>query len=750
MAKLGIDLGTANSAAAVVFDIDKKNPVTIEPSDGTLFLDLVFPSYVAFNRKGEVSVAGLLARERYFSGQSDLVVRHFKRLIGRPYDHVIEQISKGDRAFSEFQGRIKRSTDGLILVTVGERDISVIEIASHLLRKIVNDAQILFQNRGENIDSVAISLPAGFDDSQRQATIEAAKLAGLKGINIQVIEEPTAAAVARGLGKIEGKIMVIDVGAGTTDVITGHMEATHDGLQLIMTSRECDDVLGGIDMDNLILNYIFKNDTGFPKLEDIFYELETDQRLRLMGKIEEAKISASRDGSGAISIRLSVGKTESKQIHVPLDEVTLSNIVAPIINGYETGNNHLKGVRPVIERALLKAAGGNPITVPKVVDEIQWLILVGGPCRMRCLHQMLKDVFKRNQSLIMQIDSIDRTDRFLLEGVAQGAALSQVKGIDVTTSVPWTVSILHQSGVTPVIGTGTPYIRGQGTSRSVSIAVHQGSNLLWILSQKDSQPTREWSMHSHIVNVPQDGNLKVNLKWGEGGVETDKASVEGCGLPGSIEFPQMSNTTTLGTELENRYKWYLTVAKDLRQLIELAREPLVRWLVPQVGTASEAERRTDEWLRVSEFDLRQSEGIDVDTEGHLADAEIELAMKAGYFEMRQQVAAEHGLLSTRAAEVLDKVLPLLVSQTPATAEELINEANKLLNVSRNCSPCMQFWQQLTQWSHRLELAPGDHAVASATATALGALADCLHNQQVISEEEFSHVQDVCWRFHSER
>lgn len=750
MAKLGIDLGTSNSAAAVVFDADEKNPFTVDPIEGQFWGDLVFPSYVAFNRNGEFSVAGLSARERFLGGQSDLVVRHFKRLIGRPFDYVAKQISQNNRAFSEFRDRIKSSSDGSILFAIGEKDISVVKVASCLLRKIVEDSQTFIQKWGEKIDSAVVTIPAGFDDSQRQATIEAAKLAGLEGIDITVIEEPTAAAITRGLGGMEGKIMVIDVGAGTTDVIIGYMEQTQDGPHLAMTGRHCDDILGGIDMDNEILEHIFKNDTGLPKLKDIFDEVAADQRLRLMGKIEEAKVSASRDGSGVISTRLSVGRAGSKQIHVPLDELTLSEVVKPIIYGRET-NNYTKGIKPVVERALLQAEGGNLATVPKVIDEIEWLILIGGPCRMRCLHQMLKDVFKGNKNIVMQIDNIDRTDRLIKEAVAQGAALSQVKGIDVTTSVPWTVSILHESGVTPVIATGTPYTRGQGTSRFVNIPATQGSNLLWILSQKDSQPTREWSMHSHIVNVPQEGKVKVNLKWGEGGIETDKASVEGCGLPGSIDFPKVSNNTTLGKELESRYKWYITVGKDLRRLIELAREPLVRWLVPQVGTVSEAERQTDELLRVSELDLERCDNINVDTEGYLTDEEIDLAIKTGYFEMRQQAMMERGLLSARAAEVLDRVvLPLLVNQTPATPDELISEANKLLNASRNCSPCMQFWQQLSQWSHRLELVPNDHAVASATATALGALADCLHDQQVISEEEFSHIRDICWRFHGER
>ncbi|MBI4332510.1 MAG: Hsp70 family protein [Chloroflexi bacterium] len=750
MAKLGIDLGTSNSCAAVVFDMDLKNPVTVEPIDGHFMGDLVFPSCVAFNKKGEVSVVGLPAWERLFKhGQSDLVVRHFKRLIGRPFDHVIERISKGDRAFSEFRDRLKRSSDGSILVTVGERDVSVVEIAAHLLKKIVEDSETLVRNRGEKIESVVVTLPAGFEDKQRQETLQAAKLAGLEGINITVIEEPTAAAIARGLGGTEGKIMVIDVGAGTTDVITGYMERTPDGPHLVMTDRGCDDVLGGIDMDNKILEYLFKNDAGLPKLEDIFYELEADHRNRLMGKIEEAKIVASRDGNSGVSIGLSVVGGGSKRINVPLDEKTLSDIVEPIISGYEE-STYRKGIRPVVERALLSAAGGNPAIVPKVINEIDWLILVGGPCRVSRLHQVLKDIFKANAKVITQINNIDRADRLIKEAVAQGAALSQVKGIEVTNSVPYTLSIFHESGVTPVIGVGTPYDRAKGTSQAASIPMTPGSNLLWILSQK-GQSEREWSMRSHIVNVPQEGKLKVNLKWSEGGSGGDKISVEGCGLPGSIDFPPVHNNTILGKALEDSYRWYITAAKDLRQLLGLAREPLVRRFVAQVGAVSEAERRAGELLEVSELDLKNCDNIDVDAEGHLNDEEISLAAKAGYFEGRRQVALSRGLLSARAAEVLNGiVLPLLASNAPTTPDELINEANKLLNVSRNCSPCTQFWQQLNQWAHRLELTSNDHTVASATATALGALADCSYGQQIISEEELYRMRGVCWRFYGER
>ena len=112
------------------------------------------------------------------------MVRHFKRLIGRPYDYVVQQISKGNRAFSEFENRISQAEDGLILVKVGEKEVSVAEIASHLLRKIVEDTRFLLKKGGEDIGGLTISLPAGFDDSQRQATVQAAIMAGLEDTKI--------------------------------------------------------------------------------------------------------------------------------------------------------------------------------------------------------------------------------------------------------------------------------------------------------------------------------------------------------------------------------------------------------------------------------------------------------------------------------------------------------------------------------------------------------------------------------------
>jgi len=247
--------------------------------------------------------------------------------------------------------------------------------------------------------------------------------------------------------------------------------------------------------------------------------------------------------------------------------------------------------------------------------------------------------------------------------------------------------------------------------------------------------------------LTSDPKLKVSLKWGEGGVETDQIRVEGCGLPDGIDFPQVSNTTTLGTELELRYKWYFAAAKDLRQLIDLARDPIVRYIATKVGTLSEAQRITSELLNVSEADLKKCDAINIEQEARLPDDEISKVMEEGYFERRPKVAIDRGLMSSQAVEVLHKILPLVIDQTPTSAKDLIEESNTLLGTSRNCSSCMQFWQQLSDWTRKLELDPSDQATASATTTALGALADCVYNQKLISEEEYLRLQGICWRFY---
>jgi molecular chaperone DnaK (HSP70) len=749
MAKLGIDLGTSNSCAAIVFDIDPKNPVTITPIDDLFHDDPVYPSYVAFNQEGEFLFAGLPARNRFFEkGRSGLVVRHFKRLLGRSYDYVMEKISENDRSFLEFQGRIKRSDNGMILFTIGEKDISVEKVTSYLLKKIIDEAQNFAQKRGESIELVTMSVPTGLDVKQRQATIEAAKLAGLDESKIQVVEEPTAAAIARGLKGAEGETLVINVGAGTTDVIIGYLSSTKDGFQALMPNQDCDDLLGGMDMDDEVRKYILKNDSILPRLADAYDDMADGERLRLMGKIEDAKIIASRDGYSQVSIALDLKDGNIKRINIPLEEQSLAAIFTPILNGYKNNNNLIKGIRPVIERTLLKSTGGNLETVPKVISELKWLILIGGPCRMKCLHEMLKDIFKENKIITTQIDNLKGTEKFIKEGVAQGAALYDKTDLEVISSVPWTVSIYHRDGSKPIIHAGTTYNNGLGIERKVSIPAIKGSSEFWILNQKDSkQIINDWEMYSHLVNVPEEGQIEFTLKWDVDGFKTHQLKAKVCGS--EINFPEVKNTT-LGNELEGMFAWYLKLAKDLRGIIEASREPWSRYLISRGFTATDAEARTREFLEVSGSDIVQAGTINPETEKRLTPEDIKIALESGFTEIRKQVTIKRGLLSPQAIYALDGALAILLEQPESTIQEIISESNKLLNLSKNCSSCIQYWQQLTSLLHRLELEPNNLAVRSAVVTALAALADCLSGQSVVTEEELSHVKGICWRSGGEK
>lgn len=149
----------------------------VRPAEGQSHAANVFPSYIAFDSNGNLSTVGLRAKERYRDGATDLVVCHFKRLIGRPYDYVAREISKGSRFFEGFKGRIERGPTGEVLIRVGEKKYSVVEIASFLLEKIVDEAEAEAQKlAGESIEKVIISIPAAFDNLQREATLRLQRL----------------------------------------------------------------------------------------------------------------------------------------------------------------------------------------------------------------------------------------------------------------------------------------------------------------------------------------------------------------------------------------------------------------------------------------------------------------------------------------------------------------------------------------------------------------------------------------------
>jgi len=423
MAKLGIDLGTSNSAVAILFKDDMKEANIVRPSEGLSDGAKVFPSYIAFDNQGNVSAVGLRAKERYRDGATEFVVRHFKRLIGRPYDYVAREIAKGTRFFDEFKDRIERGPHGEVMIRVAGKTLSVVEITSFLLRKMIEDTESMARGRWrESITGAVISLPAEFDDSQRAHTLKAVQASGLE--NVKVIEEPTAAAIARGVQGATGKIMVVDVGAGTTDIVVGHIGKTAKGLRLIMSSRMCDGELGGLDMDYLILEYLLEKEETEPRLRDIYPVLDDKaEKGRLMAAIKTAKINTTQSGAGYIATILQMGKRK-KKIYVPINEDILNEIVSPLLYGYKK-DGRLKGIRPLVENVLLEVAANDPKRIQEVKKKIRHVVLIGNECRMRYVHEMLMEMFKENEDIHRELQGIDPLDPYFIDGVAKGCALSR-------------------------------------------------------------------------------------------------------------------------------------------------------------------------------------------------------------------------------------------------------------------------------------------------------------------------------------
>ena len=767
MAKLGIDLGTSNSAAALLIG---ERARMVEPVEGKSEFANVFPSYLAFDRDGNLSAVGLRAKERRRDGATELVVCQFKRLIGKPYDYVAREIAKETRFFEEFKGRIERGPDGKVLIKVGERKLSGVEITSFLLRKIREDAESEAQRLWkESVSEVTISLPAGFDDSQRTDTLAAAQAAGFT--NITIIEEPTAAAIARGITGDEGSIMVVDVGAGTTDIVVGHMAKAEDGLRLVMSTRKCDDELGGIDMDHLILEYLLKKDTMEPRLRDIYPNLDTVEKGRLMAKIESAKISTSLDCTSFVAINLRAGN-RPKRIKVSLDEEILNEIVSPMVYGYKR-NGRTKGIKPLLDDTLLEVAGNDRKKINKVKQEIEQLILVGGPCRMKSIQNMLMEVFKENDGIREQLQNIDPLDDFFMEGVATGCAISGRADVVTDTVVPFGVSIFHwRKGRTPIIPKGFPYAREKGVTKYAQVDVERGSQTLHILSEKEPLSKYDWPMKEHLVNVPEDGAIRMTLHWREAGTESSKAKMEGAGLPKAIEFPPVKDSTTLGTKLQDSFREYLDGAKNLRQRIEKARDPLRRMMFKDITRANPEifqvlqempdlildrftihgsslreliEEGIDKALHVPEKELKKCESINPEAYSDLTNEGIDIALKEGYFTARERWAQVCGI-PKQAREILDLSFSLGES---APVELLIQIATQLLNIAQNCSTCSKFSKQLDQCLNRLRTKLADPSLGCMVAMSLGALADCLDNDGAVDSDIFTIAKNIAYAFSPE-
>lgn len=372
MAKvIGIDLGTTNSAAAV---IEGGKPKLIPISEGGKLV----PSMVALTKSGERLVGQLAKRQAVTNPEN--TISSVKRLIGRRFDE--DEIIK-DKKLMPY--KIKEGKNDSVEIVMGDKSYTPQEISAFILQKIKKDAEDYL---GEEVKEAVITVPAYFNDSQRQATKDAGKIAGFEVKRI--VNEPTAAALAYGLDKKkEGKVAVFDLGGGTFDITI--LEVGDDVFEVKATHG--DTHLGGDDFDQAIMDYLVEE---FRKNEGVDLTSDASALQRVKEAAEKAKVELSSKQETEVNLPfITADQNGPKHLIVTLTRAKLESLTGDLVE---------KTVKPC-EQAL-KDSGIEKSGITEV-------ILVGGMTRMPAVQNKVKEIFGKDPSKGVDPD----------EAVALGAAI---------------------------------------------------------------------------------------------------------------------------------------------------------------------------------------------------------------------------------------------------------------------------------------------------------------------------------------
>ncbi len=434
---LGIDLGTTNSCMAIM---EGGKYTILENKEGAR----TTPSVVAETKSGE-RIVGQVAKRQSVTNPANTIYSA-KRLIGRKFS---DSSVTRDKALLPYE--IKQGPNDSIKIVMNGKEYAPEEVSAMVLRKLKEDAEAKL---GEKITEAVITVPAYFDDSQRQATKNAGQIAGLDVKRI--INEPTAAALAYGFNKNKNeKILIYDFGGGTFDVSVLEVDEIDGELSVEVKATNGDTHLGGDDLDQAIMNYLiaeFKREKGI--------DLSNDQMAvqRLKEAAEKSKIELSSAQESQISLPFITNTAAGPEhMEMRLTRAKLEEIASPFI----------ERTKVPVENALRDAG------VSK--SDIAQIVLVGGQTRMPAMIKFVEDYFGKKANATVNPDEVVAAGAAVQGGVLQG----DVKDVLLLDVTPLTLGIETMGGIrTPLITRNTtiPTSKSQVFSTAVdnqpSVEIH--------------------------------------------------------------------------------------------------------------------------------------------------------------------------------------------------------------------------------------------------------------------------------------
>ncbi|WP_432285825.1 molecular chaperone DnaK [Aminobacter sp. BA135] len=607
MAKvIGIDLGTTNSCVAVM---DGKDAKVIENAEGAR----TTPSIVAFSGDGE-RLVGQPAKRQAVTNPENTVFA-VKRLIGRRYD---DPVTEKDKKLVPYH--IVKGDNGDAWVEAGDKKQSPSQISAMILQKMKETAEAYL---GEKVEKAVITVPAYFNDAQRQATKDAGKIAGLEVLRI--INEPTAAALAYGLDKTEGKtIAVYDLGGGTFDISVLEIG---DGV-FEVKSTNGDTFLGGEDFDMRLVEYLaaeFKKEQGI--------DLKNDKLAlqRLKEAAEKAKIELSSTTQTEINLPfITADATGPKHLTLKLSRAKFEQLVDDLVQ---------RTIEPC--KAALKDAGLK-------AGEIDEVVLVGGMTRMPKIQEIVKQFFGKEPHKGVNPDEVVALGAAIQAGVLQG----DVKDVLLLDVTPLSLGIETLGGVfTRLIERNTTiptkksqvFSTAEDSQSAVTIRVFQGEREMAadnkMLGQFDlvGIPPAPRGVPQIEVTFDIDANGIVNVSAKDKGTGKEhQIRIQASGGLSDADIEKMVKDAEVNAEADKKRKALVEARNQAESLLNSSEKSLKEY----GDKVTEADRTA---ISDAIAALRTAtEGDDAEAINAKSQALAEASMKLGQamYEASQKEAAE--------------------------------------------------------------------------------------------------------------